>query len=65
MPSMSTDVVSAVMLSVASRTQQSVEVAVIRRARQSDANLLQMIDDVTASAPQPTPPSSQHVDKRA
>lgn len=62
---MSPGVVSAVVLSVASRTQQSVEVAVIRRARQSDANLLQMIDDVTAAMPQPTPPSSRHVDKRA
>ena len=62
---MSTDIVSAVVLSVASRTQQSVEVAVIRRAHQMDANLLQMIDDVTAATPQPATSSSQRVDKRA
>ena len=62
---MSSDVVSAVMLSVASRTQQSVEVAVIRRARQSDANLLQMIDEVTAAAPQPAASGHQRIDKRA
>jgi hypothetical protein len=62
---MSTDIVSAVMLSLAARTRQSVEVAVIRRARQMDANLLQMIDDVTAATPQPAPASSQRVDKRA
>jgi len=64
MPGMSTDTVSAIMLSVASRTQQSVEVAVIRRARQADANLLQMIDEVTAAMPQPGA-SSRLVDKRA
>jgi hypothetical protein len=61
---MSTDVVSAVMLSISTRTQQSVEVALIRRAQQMQANVLQMIDDGTA-APQPSAALNQVVDKRA
>ena len=62
---MSTDVVTAAMLSIATRTQQSVEVALIRRANQMQANVLQMIDEVTAAAPRPAPLVPQAVDKRA
>lgn len=62
---MSTDVVTAVMLSIATRTQQSVEVALIRRARQMQANVLQMIDDASATAPQPASAAPRAVDKRA
>jgi hypothetical protein len=62
---MSTDVVTAAMLSIATRTQQSVEVALIRRASQMQANVLQMIDEVTAAGPHPAPLVPQAVDKRA
>lgn len=62
---MSADIVSAVMLSIAGRTQQGVQVAVMRRAHQMEAQVLQMIDDVTATAPQPAPVATSRVDKRA
>lgn len=64
--SMSTDVVSTVMLSIASRTQQGVQIAVMRRAHQMETNMLQMIDDTMASARQASAPSpsSRALDRR-
>lgn len=60
---MSRDIVSSVVLSIASRTQQGVQVAVMRRAQKMQAEMLQMIDEVTAAAPPPAPGHS--IDRRA
>ena len=61
---MSADIVSTVMLTLASRTQQLVQIAVLRKSQQMQADMLQMIDDVTKSAPAPAG-QGQAVDKRA
>lgn len=59
---MSADIVSTVMLSLASRTQQSVQIAVMRRASQMQQDMLKMIDDAPVGPPSQ---SSHQVDKRA
>ena len=61
---MSADIVSTVVLTLASQTQQSVGIAVMRKRHQLDQAMLQIIDDVTRSAPPPTG-QGQAVDKRA
>jgi hypothetical protein len=62
---MSADIVSTVMLMIAARTQQSVQIAVMRKSHQMEASMLQMLDDVTAkSAPAPAG-QGQSIDKRA
>jgi hypothetical protein len=61
---MSADIVSTVMLTLASQMQQSVGIAVMRKRHQMDQAIVQMIDELTRTAP---PPSGQGltVDKRA
>jgi hypothetical protein len=61
---MSADIVSTVMLTIASRTQEGVAIAVLRKSHQIDEAMLQMIDDVTRAAPAPAG-QGQAIDKRA
>ncbi len=62
---MSADIVSTVMLALATRTQELAQIAVLRRSNQMQADMLQMIDDGTARAPAPAASSGHRVDKRA
>ena len=62
---MSADIVSTVVLTLATQTQQSVGIAVMRKRHQMDQAMLQMIDDVTRSVPPLPTGQGQAVDKRA
>ena len=63
---MSPGIVSSVVLSVATRTHDSVGVAIARRARQAEAEMLQMIDETTRAGQQAAQSAPTHaVDKRA
>jgi len=63
---MNSDLTSLLMTMQQSRTQQSAQIAVIRKSNEMDMALADMIDDTMKSAPAPAPQGQGRViDKRA